>query len=94
MGDKNHGAFIHIQRFCNYRNVTKIDIDEIGIKVKIKEEVERFKKFQQILVGKKDKIIVDDVDIRNYAKYILREGRDIEKKRTPRMSQGTDKTSR
>ncbi len=58
----------------------KIDIDEIGIKEKIKEEVERFKKFQQALLGKKDKITVGDIDIRNYAKYLLQEGKDIEKR--------------
>ena len=57
-----------------------IDIDEIGIKEKIKTEVERFKKFQQLIVGSTEKIKVVDVDIRNYAKYILREGQDIEKR--------------
>ncbi len=57
-----------------------IDIDEIGIKEKIKEEVTRFKKFQQSLLGKQDKITIDDIDIRNYAKYILREGKNIEKR--------------
>lgn len=60
--------------------IQKIDIDDIGIKEKIKEEVERFKKFQQVVLGIKDKITVADVDIRNYAKYILREGRDVEKR--------------
>jgi len=58
----------------------KISIDEIGIKEKIKEEVERFKKFQQALLGKKYKTNVEDVDIRNYAKYVLREGKDVEKR--------------
>ena len=58
----------------------KIDIDEIGIKGKLKEEVERFKKFQQSVLGIKTKVQVADVDIRNYAKYILKEGRDIEKR--------------
>src|SRR5262249_45129157 len=57
-----------------------VDIDEIGVKGKIKEEVERFKKFQQALLGKRDKISVEDIDIRNYAKYLLREGKDIEKR--------------
>src|SRR3989344_2611501 len=57
-----------------------IDLDEIGIKERIKAEVERFKKFQQALLGKKAKIAVDDIDIRNYAKYLLREGKDIEKR--------------
>ena len=58
----------------------KIDIDEIGIKEKIKAEVERFKKFQQSVLGIKEKPEVKDIDIRNYAKYLLREGADTEKR--------------
>ena len=57
-----------------------IDINEIGIKEKIKEEVERFKKFQHMLSDKSTKLSVVDVDIRNYAKYLLREGKDVEKR--------------
>ena len=57
-----------------------IEMNELGIKEKIKEEVSRFKNFQQILLGKKEKLIVGDIDIRNYAKYVLREGKDIEKR--------------
>jgi len=60
--------------------IDKIDIDEIGIKEKIKAEVERFKKFQQVVLGSKEKITIKDIDIRNYAKYILREGREVEKR--------------
>lgn len=60
--------------------ISKINIDEIGIKEKIKEEVERFKKFQQIILGKREKISIEDIDIRNYTKYLLREGKDIEKR--------------
>jgi site-specific DNA recombinase len=60
--------------------IEKIDIDEIGIKEKIKIEVERFKKFQQVVLGVRDKVVVADIDIRNYAKYILREGREVEKR--------------
>jgi len=58
----------------------KIDLDEIGIKEKIKIEVERFKKFQKVVLGNNDKIEVVDIDIRNYAKYILREGLILEKR--------------
>jgi hypothetical protein len=58
----------------------KIDIDEIGIKEKIKQEVERFKKFQNIVFGIKEKITIVDIDIRNYAKYILKEGNGVEKR--------------
>ena len=57
-----------------------IDIHEIGIKQRIKEEVERFKKFQHMLSGKSTKLSVNDIDIRNYAKYLLREGKDVEKR--------------
>ena len=58
----------------------KINLDEIGIKEKIKLEVERFKKFQRVILGNKEKIEVGDIDIRNYAKYILKDGQDIEKR--------------
>lgn len=58
----------------------KIDLNEIGIKEKIKTEVQRFKKFQKVLLGIKDTIEIGDIDIRNYAKFILREGANMEKR--------------
>ncbi len=58
----------------------KIDIDEIGIKEKITAEVERFKKFQRTLLGVKTNIEVNEVDIRNYIKYLLKEGTDVERR--------------
>lgn len=58
----------------------KIDLNEIGVKEKIKTEVARFKKFQCLLSNSKEKIEVKDIDIRNYAKYILRDGMDVEKR--------------
>jgi DNA invertase Pin-like site-specific DNA recombinase len=58
----------------------QIDLNEIGIKEKIKAEVERVKKFQRIIMGTKEKIEVKDIDIRNYAKYVLKESSDIEKR--------------
>lgn len=67
-----------IKQFENL--IEKIDIDEIGIKEKIKEEVERFKGFQRVASGIKGKVAVGDIDIRNYAKYVLREGKDVEKR--------------
>jgi hypothetical protein len=55
--------------------------DEIGMKEKIKAEIERHKKFQSGLLGVKgNNINVADIDIRNYAKYILREGTIFEKR--------------
>lgn len=57
-----------------------INLDEIGIKEKIKLEVERVKKFQRIILGTKEKIEVQDIDIRNYAKYVLKEAPALEKR--------------
>lgn len=58
----------------------QIDLDEISIKEKIKAEVERFKKFQRSILGVSTKIVVKDVDIRDYIKYILKEGTVLEKR--------------
>jgi site-specific DNA recombinase len=58
----------------------KIDLDEIGMKVKIQVEIEKIKGFQRSVLGTKGDIKVKDVDIRNYAKYILKDGSDIQKR--------------
>lgn len=59
----------------------QIDLDSIGMKEKIKIEIERHKKFQSGLLGiKESNLKASDIDIRNYAKYILREGQLLEKR--------------
>lgn len=58
----------------------QIDIHEIGMREKIKSEIERIKKFQQSLLGINQKIQIKDVDIRAYAKFILKEGSVTEKR--------------
>lgn len=60
--------------------LSQINISEIGMKEKIRCEVERIKKFQQSVLGIKQQIQIEDVDIRDYAKFILKEGL-IEEKR-------------
>jgi hypothetical protein len=60
--------------------IDKIDLDEIGIRQKIKAELEHHKKFEAGLLGLKSKVKVADIDIRNYAKYILRDGTSFEKR--------------
>lgn len=60
--------------------VGKIDLNEIRIKEKIKAEIMRMKQFQNMLLGKVEKIETDDVDIRNYVRFILKNGGDIEKR--------------
>lgn len=60
----------------------KVSLDEIGMKEKIKAEIEEHKKFNKSVLGKTtiEKVKVKEIDIRNYAKYILRE-RNIWEKR-------------
>lgn len=57
-----------------------IDIKTVPMREKITADLKRYKKFQQMLLGDDTKISVKDIDIRNYAKFILLEG-DINEKR-------------
>ncbi|MGC9602920.1 MAG: recombinase family protein [Minisyncoccia bacterium] len=59
----------------------KLDISEIGMQHKFEEEVARFNKFQKGILGMQGiKTNAKDVDLRTYAKYLLREGSAIEKR--------------
>ncbi len=58
----------------------RIDLDEISIKEKIKLELERFKKFQRVILGIFEKIEIKEIDIRNYVKFILRDGKETERR--------------
>ena len=61
--------------------VDNIDLDRSGIKKKLEAEIERHKKFHSGIMGKADEgYSVKDVDIRNYAKYLLSEGSIFEKR--------------
>lgn len=60
--------------------VDDLEIQTVPMREKITAEVQRFKKFQQILLGTKATVAVKDIDIRNYVKFILVEG-SIEEKR-------------
>ena len=59
-----------------------ISLDEIGMKEKIKSEIQAHNEFQESVLGKKvaGKVKIKEVDIRNYAKHILRK-RSIYEKR-------------
>ena len=59
----------------------KINLDELGVKSRIEQEIARFNKFRIGVLGqKKESHNNADVDTRNYTKYILREGTLIEKR--------------
>lgn len=57
-----------------------LEIQTVPMKEKITAEVQRFKKFEQMLLGTKTVVAVKDIDIRNYAKFILIEGSMDEKR--------------
>ncbi len=59
----------------------KVDINELGMRQKLEDEIARFNIFQRSVLGSTDKIKNNkETDIRNYAKYILKEGSVIEKR--------------
>jgi len=49
---------------------------------RLKEEMDRYNKFRRAMLGKTAEALEEqkEVDIRNYAKYILKEGTSIEKR--------------
>ncbi|MCF7833885.1 MAG: recombinase family protein [Candidatus Pacebacteria bacterium] len=60
--------------------IEKININEIQIKEKIKADVEKFTNLQNFFLGIKEKPKISNIDIRGYARYVLKEGSDIEKR--------------
>ena len=64
--------------------IDEMDINEIGIKHQLEQEIVRYDRFQYGVLGKKKEVVHskmdNDVDIRTYAKYILKEGSIVEKR--------------
>lgn len=62
--------------------VDKVDMNELGILTRMEMEVERLNKFQNMVLGEKrpHKKHKPAVDMRVYARYVLKEGSSIEKR--------------
>ncbi len=62
--------------------IDQIDINELGMRTRLEEEVKRYKFFQNKVLGEKqnDDNVADNVNIRNYARYILKQGSISEKR--------------
>jgi len=56
--------------------IDKVNINELGMRQKLEDEIRRFNKLQKIVNGKSGNELVEenDVNIRQYAKYLLKEG--------------------
>src|SRR4030042_2850656 len=54
----------------------KVNINELGMRQKLEDEIRRFNKLQKIVNGKSGNELVEEneVNIRQYAKYLLKEG--------------------
>jgi DNA invertase Pin-like site-specific DNA recombinase len=61
--------------------IDKIELDRIGMRKRLQEEIDRFNKFTQGVLGMDpDDSRIPKVDLRTYAKYMLREGTSEEKR--------------
>ncbi len=62
--------------------IDQVNINELGMRHKLEEEISRFHKFQNVVLQDKTKRILNDeeVNIRIYAKYLLKEGSVTEKR--------------
>jgi len=61
--------------------IDKISLDKIGVREKIEKEIERYHKFQSGVLGiKKEKEVQKEINVKSYAKYILKEGTILEKR--------------
>lgn len=59
----------------------KIDLNETGVKHRFEDELKRYNKFSRRVLGMQDKTRAhQEIDLRTYAKYILREGTNEEKR--------------
>jgi len=60
--------------------IDNVNLDELGIKEKIKQEITRINRFNTEVLGNKKEKNDMDIDIRNYTKYLLKQGTILEKR--------------
>jgi len=60
--------------------IDTIDLDKVGMKKKLQEEVSRYERFSSGILGQTMGMKVPKVDVRAYAKYLLKDGKAEEKR--------------
>ena len=60
--------------------MSKLDFNEIELNEKLKLEIKRFKKLQAMFLGKEKTKVIQTIDIRDYAVFVLKEGSVLEKR--------------
>lgn len=65
-----------------FKIIDKVDINELGMRTKLEEEIKRFNQLQRLATKGKPKMKIDENEIatREYAKYVLHEGTPSEKR--------------
>jgi site-specific DNA recombinase len=58
----------------------KIELNQLGVQIKFEEELKRFNKFNRSILGEKNSTNHQEIDLRTYAKYILNDGTNEEKR--------------
>lgn len=60
----------------------KVNLNELGMRHKLEEEIKRFNKFNRVVMGTKADELPEEaeVNVRKYAKYLLKEASTIEKR--------------
>ena len=62
-------------------SLDKVDLNQIGVQHKFEEELKRHNRFQKGVLGvQNSKTKHKDVDLKTYAKYILKDGTNEEKR--------------
>ena len=57
-----------------------VDMDEIGMRGRVEDEIGRYNRFRMGVLGVKKREQATDIDVRIYAKYLLKEGTIMEKR--------------
>jgi hypothetical protein len=65
-----------------FKVIDKVSINELGMRMKLEDEIKRFNRLQRLATKGTPKYSIneDDVNTREYAKYVLREGTPLEKR--------------
>ncbi len=83
--DRNcHNKYIREEELIDelLKIIDVININELGMRTKLEDEIRRFNKLQKIVNGRSGQALVEDneVNIRQYAKYLLKEGSTSDKR--------------
>lgn len=57
-----------------------LSLDKVKLTAKLNSEIQKFKKLQAMFLGKKKSDKIEPIDLKEYAKFVLREGTVLEQR--------------